>query len=65
MIETEPSRTRLTLAWVLAGAALVLLAASLLEIDGPLVGGLSWLWLGILAIALGWVYLVVQPRGDG
>lgn len=65
MNRTWSSRHRLALAWGLAGVALAALLVSLLELDRALLGPLSWLWLVILAVAVGWFYLVTEPRGDG
>lgn len=65
MNPTRSSRQRVALAWGLAGIALSSLVVSLLELDSALVGPISWLWLVILAVAVGWFYLVTAPRGDG
>lgn len=65
MTGTPSSSYRVALAWGLAGVALLSLVVSLLELDSALVGGISWLWLVVLAVAVGWFYLVTEPRGDG
>lgn len=65
MNPTRSSRQREAVAWGLAVIALICLAISLLDLDSALIGPISWLWLVILAVAVGWFHLVTEPRGDG